>query len=358
MGNERYDDRCTPIVPIVPIEEEDSMHTPYIPEPVNTTTRSQPLDLSRGSLSSEALSTPNCESSAPEQLSSGRSSLGKLPNVGADVIAAASTALAIMNTVSQEGNMIDTDLLVKILSDPKMIQKLVNGGSAAANTGSASLNTLIPPKTTANTVTQSAPMSFPKSDIQRPANGNLQNIADQLQTALNPIPPRSENVAVTRSTQSPLVPTSTLESNWTNRKLFTLQSQVRTPAYNVQPKTGPLASSLPINEARSAKDISYYKNLIRQHGGEKQETAQDPTLVRKRNYNDLQDLKPEQNIKYGELKPKNSKLCKYFQSTKGCRNGVNCTYQHDASTQWRAGSLVEAHIAKRTRLGGEITGRT
>lgn len=339
VQNEHYDDSCTPIVPIIPIEEEESLHTPYVPEPVDSITRTQPLNLSGGSLRSEMLNTSKCDSPAP---SSALSSLGKLPNIGVDVIAAASTALAVMNTVNQNGNMIDTDLLIKILSDPKMIQKLVNDGPAA-NTGSPSTNTVIPP-ITANI--QSAPMFFPKPDMQRSANGDLHRIPDFI-----PAPGFSQ--------ATPSVPTFTSESNRKNGNLYTTQSQVRPPVYavNVQPITATQPSSLPMNEARHTRDINYYKNLIRKHGGE-QETGQDPILARKRNYNDLQDLKPEQNNKYGELKLKNSKPCKYFKSTKGCRNGVNCPYQHDASIQWRAGSLVEAHIAKRMRLGGEITGST
>ncbi|KAF3440278.1 hypothetical protein FNV43_RR18562 [Rhamnella rubrinervis] len=337
VQNEHYDDSSTPIVPIIPIEEE-SIHTPYIPEPVNSTIRSQPLKLSGDSLRSEVLNTSKCDSPAP---SSALSSLGKLPNLSADVIAAASTALSVMDTVSQNGNMIDTDLLIKILGDPIMIQKLINDGPVA-NAGSAATDTVRPP-ITANS--QSAPMSLPRPEMQRSANGNLHRIPDIILES-----------GFSRAT--PSVPTSTPESNRTNGNLYTTQGQVRPQAYavNVQPKPAPLPSSLPMNEARHTKDVNYYKNLIRKHGGEKQETGRDPILARKRNYNDLQDLKPEQNNKYGEFKLKNSKPCKYFKSTRGCRNGVNCPYQHDAAIQWRAGSLFEAHISKRTRLGGEITG--
>lgn len=383
VQNENYNDNCPSLVPIIPVEEEES---PYIPEPVNTTTSSQPLDLSGSSLPSEMLN--KCNSSSREPLSSALPALGVLPSLGADVVAAASAALAVSNKVGQNGSMIDAQLLIKILRDPKMIQKLIPHGPPLANTGSASTNMVSPPITGTNKVTQSVPMSFPLIPDMRSANGKL---PDRVQSALNTVPLQPDTVPVSgfnRATPSSF-PAPTPEScrqvmpSLSNGNLFTVPNRERSSAetVSVHPNTAPTAMLL-INEARQTKDVNYYKNLIRKHGGEKEE-SEESIFSRKRNhyknlirkhgwekeemevsifprkrnhYNDFEEMKLDQNIKRGELKLKNSEPCKYFKSTKGCRNGINCPYQHAVPIQWRTGSLGEAQSAKRMRLGGEIAG--
>ncbi|KAH7519940.1 zinc finger CCCH domain-containing protein 30 [Ziziphus jujuba] len=347
VQNENYNDSCTPLVPIIPIEEEESIYTPYIPAPVNTTTSSQPLDLSGSRLRSEMLNTANCNSSAPEPLSSAQPALGKLlPGLGADAVASASAALAVVNTVGQNGSMIDTDLLIKILADPKMIQKLISEGPPAG-TGSAPKSMVSPHITGTNTVTQSAPMSFPTIPDNR------------VQTVLNTVPFQPDTLPVSgfnRTTPSS-VPAPILESHrqlmpgLPNGNLFAIPNRVRSSAktVSVKPNTAPIATL--------TKDANYYKNLIRAHGGEKDKT-EESIFSRKRNHhNDFQELKLDQNVRQGELKLKNAKPCIYFKTTKGCRNGINCPFQHDMPIQWRTGSLIEAHGAKRMRLGGETAGR-
>ncbi|KAG8499098.1 hypothetical protein CXB51_005510 [Gossypium anomalum] len=103
------------------------------------------------------------------------------------------------------------------------------------------------------------------------------------------------------------------------------------------------------------KDVNYYKNLIQQHGGERQEPAQ------KFNSRYNQHLRPNQelinNTKSRDSRPKIMKPCMYFNSSRGCRNGANCAYQHDTSSHQNSGNNVaEVPNTKRMKMDREISG--
>ncbi|KAG7967956.1 hypothetical protein I3843_08G127100 [Carya illinoinensis] len=361
IESEHCDDSLTPIVPTNPIEEEESAVIPSnLTLPMNNTlVCPQPLP-------SETMNppTPKCSTSGAPTI---ENALEILPKVGADVIATASTALASLMKTNQQGSLIDTDLLIKILSDPKMIQKLIadhpppvnpvspppaNTLSEPANTGTAPMNVSKP-------VTPTVYSAVSKPDIQRPGNGFLYQVPNGVRPTLNnTLPPHPDNG------MKPVVPSLALSCPEPNKVLPPKPAngnlygaplnQVR-PALNAMPAQPIKASisSFSAMEAKPVKDANYYKNLIRQHGGEKQEPREQPMLGQK---GELQSL--VQNIKHGEMKPKSKKRCIYFNGPKGCRNGVNCPFQHDMSYQWRTGSSIieEFPSAKRMRLGGEITG--
>ncbi|KAJ6288310.1 hypothetical protein OIU76_024322 [Salix suchowensis] len=109
------------------------------------------------------------------------------------------------------------------------------------------------------------------------------------------------------------------------------------------------------------KDVSYIKNLIKEHGTVKKE-MKDRSLFHGGNhyYNHYRNPESTQNSRNRELKPKFQKPCMYFKTPKGCRNGSDCHFQHDMSFQLQAGSGdPELQVAKRMRFSGEITaGRT
>lgn len=379
--NERYDDSLTPLVPINPIEEEDSEDLPSEPTvDLNNLVCSQPS-------ASGPMNIPT--SSAPAAPASEKSAPG-ISHVGADVIAAASTALAAIMKSNQQGSLIDTDLLIKILSDPKMIQNLIsdhpppptpvnpavnppaNAVSAPANTATPPANAVSAPANTAATanaggvsmivskpvtaLVHTSSVSVSKPDTQRAGDGNLHPVLNGFRPTLNPIPPQPPQLVPSIAMSCP-ESSRILLTKHANGNLNPVPNLVRPTLMPAQPITGPM-SSFTVMEAQPVKDANYYKNLIRQHGGEKRELQEQPMLGQNGDFhNHLQDLKLIKNVKPGDVKPRIQKRCIYFNGPRGCRNGLSCPFQHDVSNQWRTGSVIEAPSAKKVRLGGEITGK-
>ncbi|XP_042027098.1 zinc finger CCCH domain-containing protein 6-like [Salvia splendens] len=81
-------------------------------------------------------------------------------------------------------------------------------------------------------------------------------------------------------------------------------------------------------------NLQYHKSLIKQHG-EIQETGNDnvPKIGQSGNY--MQGLERAHKKTKIETIPKYRKPCLYFTSSSGCRNGFNCSFQHDVPGQWR-----------------------
>lgn len=346
IEREHYDDNLTPLVPITPIEDDESFDIPSdLTVPGNNPVCSPPVALSQGLAASGTMNTP--KSSALATPTNEKPALGSLPSIGADAVAAASTALAALLKSREQGSLIDTDLLINILSDPKMIEKLINDHQSLVNTVSAPANMVSAPSGTAyesKLVTPIIHTSFSKPAIQSLGNGNLYQVLNAVRP---PQPETGLKRVIPSATLSCPEPNLVLLTKPANGNHYTVPNQVRA-AYTA-PKSTPT-----FMEAQAVKDANYYKNLIRQHGGEKQET-QEPRIAQ--NGNHFKDLKLVQNIKPGEVKPKSKKRCMYFNSPKGCRNGLSCPYQHDVSCQWKTGSILEVPSAKRMRLGGEIAGR-
>lgn len=119
-----------------------------------------------------------------------------------------------------------------------------------------------------------------------------------------------------------------------------------------------LASSSPtVGPPAGTNDFNHYKNLIQQHGGERQEPAQQYGNNR---FNQNQHIEANQDLPYNpkprDFRHKIMKPCIFFNSPRGCRNGTNCPYQHDASTQERGGNgMAEMPNAKRMKMGREIS---
>ncbi|KAK9948443.1 hypothetical protein M0R45_004016 [Rubus argutus] len=292
VERERYDHSLTPCVPINPIEEESQEDQEDLAT-VNTIVGSQPPGFPQGLLAS---GTANASESNPPGFEQAHIP-GKLPNQSTNFAAVASTALTAIKKSTEMGSMIDTELLIKILNDPKMIQKLINVHAPQADPGIPSIHTLTAPSSKTCRI----------SGLKRPAQSE-------------PLPllssPQVDNVMLPRPNQA-------------------------------QPNTVPL-SSFPVQEAGTVKDMNYFKNLIRQHGIEPKESQDSVSCNNGNNHNHMRDLKMSLNFNPAELKAKKSKPCMFFKSAKGCRNGVNCEYLHDTSLHWRTGSKLEAQSAKRS----------
>ncbi|KAK8313654.1 hypothetical protein V6Z11_D01G123100 [Gossypium hirsutum] len=229
MANCQYDDKQTPQIPITPIEDEDAaigtQSNVLAPFGAPTSLQPQLLDI-----------LPHLNCSMP--------SISSVPT-NEKPTAAAFTAT---NQSNENGNMIDPDLLVQILSNPKLIEKLVTEHGVASG------------------------------HIGRTENDGA-------------FYGKSNGVGIGASNKHGSVP-------------------------GVCPISHSLAMELP-----QKKDVNYYKNLIQQHGGESQVGGQ------------------KFNNRYNQ---------------QGCRNGANCAYQHDTSSQNRGNSIPDAPTAKRMKMDREI----
>ncbi|PPD75838.1 hypothetical protein GOBAR_DD27225 [Gossypium barbadense] len=219
-----YDEQQTPQIPVTPIEDEDAA----IGTPLGV------LAPFRAPISSQA----------------------GLP-------AAASAAFTTIDHNNERGNMIDPNLLVKILSNPTLIEKLVTDYRPPFD---------LPPP-----VNVSGPSSTPSSAA----------------TSDGPI-----------------------------------------PAVGVPQK----------------KDENYYKNLIQQHGGERPGTTQ--SFDSRYNHQLKPNLEVTSNPKSRDSKTRIMKPCLYFNTARGCRNGVNCAFQHDTLSQ---NNVSDAPNAKRMKMDREIS---
>ncbi|KAK4782440.1 hypothetical protein SAY86_016542 [Trapa natans] len=215
-----------------------------------------------------------------------------------DVVAAASAALKAIVKNNEQGSTIDQDLLIQIFSNPKMIEKLISDHAANACV-----------QNTPGNVTPSVPLSNPAS---------VTGAASSAGPFYSQSHPNGHNT-------------------W-----------FPPPTFSSSPQTsvGP--------PPHATRDMNYYKNLIQQHGEERQDFAvptqysgSHPEPASVNNFNNGPRLR--------DAKGKIMKPCAYFNSPRGCRNGEFCAYQHDSSIQPRASSMREVQNSKRMRLDREIT---
>lgn len=220
------------------------------------------------------------------------SALGSDTSAKPDIAAAASAAFTAIMRSNEEGSLIDGDLLIKILRDPTMVGKLVSEHYAIKqpppSMASAAINSAYP---------SPAPVPTPAPIFKPP-----------------PPPPSS-------STSVPInIPTAL-------------------------PKAPP-----------PAKDVNYYKSLIQKHGGDRQESAEAAPLPYEnrheyRRKNPLGSVYVEGGGREMRLsngrKPRIEKLCAYFNTPRGCRQGSSCSYLHDSSA---AKKMERERASKRVKF--------
>lgn len=416
VEEENYDDNLTPLIPIIPIEEEESADIKpevAVTKLADTTTNLKSQNLHQHISATFPISSQCNASSTVPSSAGGRLVPAITPGLEAELTAAVVAAVSKSN---QQGSLIDMDLLVKIFNDPIMIEKLIKEQRTAAATVSASSNSVGIPTSRLQPAT-SVPVSKPTSAVgllpcmskqatpsdsfltpapDKPAgtsvsmltsalhhlagksttlpvtlhtppapsqptsallnlmhlNKNIHYMPDGVLHTLNTHPPQQDTLlsyGVKRAAPLPSVSSSELSTvplPSATAKLHAVASHMRSAASTV-PRYQQSTDS-----AFAVKDANYYKNLIKQHGTDKQD-MQDSQIGL--HHNNSEDFKSAHNNKTGEMIFKTQKPCIYFKSSRGCRNGSNCPYQHD---QWRAGNLLETQNAKRFKLGPEIKGRT
>ncbi|XP_024451707.2 zinc finger CCCH domain-containing protein 6 isoform X1 [Populus trichocarpa] len=296
LESSQHGDHQIPLIPITPIEDEDATEAPSdVMGPSMVPMNSQAQLLASG--------FPSFQNGIPS-FPNGKPTAGVLPGVEPD-------AMAAVNKSSEQGSLIDPDLLLKILSNPKLIEKLVTDHGAVANA-----------------------QNIPNTPLSDPLTSHV-TLPNPAHIQMN----RTES-----SAQASLTATSS-GSFYTqpNGVPMGVPSSARIPP--------PGVPSTPTG-ATQAKDINYYKNLIQQHGGDKQETPQQFGSRYNHQVGTSQDLV---NSKSRESKHKIMKPCIYFNSSRGCRNGVNCAYQHDSSSQQKGSGITEVQSSKRMKMDREIS---
>ncbi|XAR64175.1 hypothetical protein NMG60_11024420 [Bertholletia excelsa] len=304
MGIEDYphNDLNTPTIPITPIEEEDPATDAAI----------EPIPQSAIPVSSQVPFGPGLPPASLGNASNFSNytingNADSAPGVDPEVAAAAFTALSALLTSNGQANLIDQDLLIKILSDPKFMEKLI------ADRGAASNPQVMPiPRPPGVILSEPPPVQISRVE---PGPPSLPTPSGQFY----PPPNRAASVPNPRPTQPEVIP----------------------------------APSPPVGVP---KDINYYKSLIQQHGEERQENP--PYFATRHNHQSGANLETGNNPKPRDLnlKPKIMKPCIYYKSSRGCRHGANCAYQHDTASQQRTSGVQEMQSSKRMKMDREITG--
>lgn len=315
--------------------------SPCSPEPTPNSLNSQPSSLNQALLPSSIPNSAKCN--VPAQHAD--PAAGMLPDQNACLVTAA--AIAVMKS-KEQGSLVDTDLLIKILSDPKMVSKLAKDLHKPTISAGEQMDVSKP-------VTQLAPPSFLNSapgSAPLPPGNNLDNpVRGSQPSSTTPSWPKpaiaAERDAVRVSGAIPKAGNLISVAKQVQTNLNTAPSLESTVAKYVGTNADPfLGSGLMSNQPKAQtciKDINYIKNLIREHGTDK---AHNTTIAQ--NIADLNDMRPR------KVSPKFQKACMYFKSPMGCRKGSNCPYQHDMSYQMETGTTLAAPQFKRMRFSGEI----
>lgn len=342
VEEEHYDDLTTPHIPLTSIDDE--------PEP-------QPAaEFSLYSKSPPAFS-----------------------GLGPDLCLAASAALSALLKTKEQGSLVDTDLLVKLLSDPEIVRNLLNG-----TTANFSLDTNVTePRLAHQLVTSSAmdrntppkprtqpgngvphvlpllvqtsatvpPLSKPTQPVSSDLSMNLhhQNPPSvfhtyALSSGIKPLPRLEDSYAASPLKPSPVDDIVVSEQNTQslNISTFNAWNMNRVPD-SARTETDPQIRNGNINRddqvcAKPVKNLDYFKSLIREHGGVPQATNETNNYKGK-----VEDTKV--------VKAKFQIPCKYFGRGRGCKLGDSCLFLHDRSKRFCTDGTSKFPRAKRVKYG-------
>ncbi|KAF8660325.1 hypothetical protein HU200_057902 [Digitaria exilis] len=317
VKDSHFDDSRTLLVPLIPVEEDDAsdqLEEPHV---------GPPISYHQSDKYESAIVRVSQASDAPfttaQQQPSGSINTASAARISTepDAVAAASAAYTAIMQSNQMGNMIDQELLIKILSDPAQLERLMKEYGTLKN--EQSTNSCVPapiPPGPPPQLTASVPVSFP---VHMTTFHNIN-------PTLRPPPVMS-------------------------------QLPPAIPSVGMNP---PASSSQTVNLSNGpGRGISYYKTLIHQHGGERQEPPQQHGTQFAMHHHSVSsqtsaiDVVSNGTLPGRETKQRPTKPCAYFNSARGCRNGANCTFLHDVS----AARKEQPKGSKRIKLDSRIAGR-
>ncbi|CAI9116891.1 OLC1v1018172C1 [Oldenlandia corymbosa var. corymbosa] len=348
------------LIPITPIEDEDapSATDGYLDSgiPMGLPTQTE------SSLASSSRYAPPAHGGLSSEI---------IPGVDPAVVSAANAALSAVMSNNNQANLIDRELLIKILSDPKMVEQLVKNHGTASTTTTQS----VPATSIHNVPSVSLPLVAPNNSHIASVAPNNTHIASStthnmpvtsMQNRLRPITP-----GINFSEPSPNLVGRAGHVNrpeYVAAPMSTTNSGVAyyPPPGRIGGVPNPQPAAHDIVRPPSqpvTKDINYYKSLIKQHGhgGDgAQETTQYGGSRNNHHLHPQQVREPSPNIvgRSRDLKTKVMKPCIYYNTARGCRNGANCAFQHDdpSAPQRVSGGLPDSQSAKRMKMDREITG--
>ncbi|CAF1986458.1 unnamed protein product [Brassica oleracea var. botrytis] len=234
------------------------------------------------------------------------------------------TALSTLLNTKEEGSMVDAGLLVKFLTDPTIINNLLNAAAKPLETGNNNNNT----------------KPLPRLVNSPPGNGVTPVLA-AAQSIVSHVPTQ---------TMAPLVlntyPSSCAVVNPLPRVEKSLEtSSVVVSEPQCQYRNGTDApSAYPMNITRD----DYFKNLIREHGGVVAPATNNYKRRVDNNNNNNNDK-----TKALVIKVKSQKACMFFGRGRGCKLGESCLYLHDPSKRLWTDDVAAAPAprAKRHKFG-------
>ncbi|KAJ6826373.1 zinc finger CCCH domain-containing protein 30 [Iris pallida] len=424
-------DSQTPLIPITAIEDEDtteesdaasSSNCALVQSQGHTVAASPqhiPQDL-RYSVQqpqpNEAPQIPNLSrvETPPMATTMEMVMAGMAPGAEPDILAAASAVFTAIMKTCEEGSLVDRDLLVKILSNPVMIERLATeyGGPkqiaqlkqdplastpqpvAATSAGAPPKHGSLPPTSAgapplhvslppASQHVAATSAGAPPHHVSLPRVS--QHVAAATTAGAPPLPLASQHVATTLAAAMPqsAPPGHTQISAITPLSApaphsFQLPNMITPSTLNAHHSPGQMPAIPPPAKAPPVKDVNYYKSLIELHGGEKQEAFDQKPFQFKNagghqfsSSGSLQQdyhnnmMGPNSMVveafghggaqKQSDVKPKVSKPCVYFNTPRGCRHGASCLFQHDGSTPHLAFEQ-QKDSAKRIKLDRDIGG--
>lgn len=324
-------DKETPVVPVTPIEDEDSAldsSTSFMTENIPAMTPAQHFPFSSQSTATAAHPQAN-----------GISATGLEP----DIVAAAQAALTSVMSNSDSGTLIDRDLLIKILSNPKMVEQLVtnHGGSSSAQNPPSVSTQNMPQSSIVPSMPIMGVQTMAPSSSQHVQSSNLRSSIHSMPSTSNQFTPNFRPMPMANITRPELIPPSTATTNgpiYPPSRIGSIPNQRPSAPHGISAPSPSVGGPM-------AKDINYYKSLIQQHGEEKREVLPQ-----------FSNQEPSNIMKSRDSKPRIMKPCMYFNGPRGCRNGTNCPFQHDTSSQQRVNGVPDVQSAKRVKLDTEITG--
>ncbi|KAL8127108.1 zinc finger CCCH domain-containing protein 6-like [Apium graveolens] len=343
----------TPLVPITPIEEEEGdavADASFSSISVNTAPTCSQSQLSAPGVHGLVSSSMNKPNPSANFILPSETALGVEP----DIVAAAYTALTALMA-----DNIDPDLLISILRDPNIMKK--QGSIQAASTNFHNM-----PNSRSGSISLPAPSEVHFNRTETDASSLVISPCQPLHYSVgrpgllldphNVPKPRSEGISLPAPSEVHINRTQTIGSSLLSFPCQPLQSSVGRPGCveNIRsPPSEPALAAQPLGAP--VKDLNYYKSLIQQHGSERQQN-QTPL-----NFNIVlrQSQKATSHSTSRDLKPKSiMKPCMFFNSSKGCRYGAACAYQHDVLSQkHRVDSMPDFQSAKRMKVDKKITGK-
>jgi hypothetical protein len=298
-----------------------------------------------------------------------------LSRLGAHADVAAATAVAITALTSTEkGNLIDQDLIVKILNDPSLIEKLLPENrkpnpKPQPTTSSIAVSAQLPvppllPQHSAHLFNSSTNDPNPRPVVPTTALGPLpplplsslhHNVTMYNTTKSTNANPRLPQSMVTSTVSAPLPPPPPPRPHMIPSFSSVRPSMVSpapTLAVPPPPQTIP-ATIRPSPSVTPAKDANYYKSLIKQHGAENLASTNPDVTGTSAGAMQFNSQQHGVSGACDVTKSKFQKPCAFFNTARGCRRGDSCMFLHESSI-----NLRDERARKRVKLDdNSIVGR-